>query len=1023
MEEEKKTPKQPEKCYQNIEEPQSETHFIEDTSSKKFDQDRNTVVIRSAVDSANTHILPPEFLSSPGSEQPTYNPPGTCSSVGERRLTRKFTLTPILDNFAEFFPEYELISEKKIDKDNSKSMLYKVTLRDNREFALKIDTLTATNIRKKRSIYREYFILKFLCEITENVPKVYDLQDVLLESGKMIRIEVLKEYPSPSIRNFSNKMKKGDAILMSYQLVQIMALLEQFGVTHFNIKPDSLLWDEEKKKLTLSNFATALCFLRHPQKIMEPIRDCYDRLFGWTAIYAAPEFLQDFQKIDIGEALIPQKADAFSFGITFSEIILLENGKDLEIQNRVTDEENRNYVRSILEQIKKCHHFQWADVIESCLSFVPSERPTFSQLCQRFARDLGNQPEEYFLIPKPLFQAADCKEKAYSFFENQDYEHAVVYYEESLKSVSNDQADGLCNLGISYQRLGNNDQAIKNLMMASEFLQKTQPNSQRDFLKTFISLGETYIDIGQFNKTSEYCKKAENIARSALLEDSVDMGFVYIFFGLVNKSMAEYASALSNYKKAETIFIKTCGDSHYLVGNIYREIGHTHESLNQFTEALEFYTKAEQIYKQSCSDSSVEIGKTYNQMGILNATLAEYSKASEYYEKGAQEIRKAFGDDHPLIAEYFNYIGKIKVFLGDYNMAIEHYNKAIAMNKNIGYNSPVASARSLNYFGEIYLDKGDYKKALEYFLKAEEIINSTEGDKNQVKILTWINLGSAYKNLVNYAKSEENLLKAEQILIKIYGEPNASFIPFYIGLASLYNLYGKQKKAAELLQKAEQICTATFNTNHPMLGTIYKHMGDSQNLLCNYVKALEYAQKAMKIFKKFYNSHVNIGDTYITLGQAYAGKLDYDVSLEQYEKAAEIFKNIVEGGHCHLGVVYNLKGLLYLNGKGPKKSIEILRSAEEPIIKYYGTNHPELAALYDHLGEAYQKIEEYVAGLEYHQKAELIWIDTYKEYHVSLGKTYVNIAKAYHNVFEDKEALRFVKVAEEILAKRIQSQN
>lgn len=981
------------------------------TFEKDFTRSANTFANQEIKDEAEFNSGPKEANTDLGNSKKESNKNEvTYEQIPEKnylcKQERAITMTSIMDKYADLSPKYNMMLEKKADKDCQTS-LYKVALSNGKEFLLRIDILNMTLLKKRRSFLREYKILSFIGNITKYVTKIYDLKEIEIEDGQKIRIESLRDPPGKSIRDYQGKLKRGDAEIVGYQLAQLFDFLEVNGVSHFNLKPDSLYWNSENKEIKLANFGTAISFFHQPTRIMEPIKDCLDRISGWTNLYAAPELMQDFQKMAIGEILIPQKADVFSFGITFAELLCWENSETLEAKRRISLEEHTDFISNIEEKLAKYNKSKWFKIIESCLNYKPTERPTFHQLKDLIQKQMES---EACLNINPKPNVDDCKAIAYNYLKDGDNELAIYYYEYCL-SLGND-ACLLKNCAIAYLRLGMDSQAINLLLQAEKSI------SNGDFLDIYLKLGEACCNSGEYEKALNYLNKAYSIINGKLDVNDNAFGLLYNLFGCVNQKLANYQEALNNFQKALEIYAKNMGDSHHYVAETYDFIGQLYLEMGNVADSQEYYKKSYEIYNEYYEEPIKEFGKASKFLGNILFATYEYKSAIKAFLNAEMNFRKAYNDDNPYIVNCYNNLGKAHNKIGDYVVALDYLNKANSVIKKTRSDNVVNLAEIYNNLGETYLNMGEYRKGLEYFSKAEQKLFAKLGTCHPGLAKTLINLGDAYYHLAYYNSANANYLKAEDIFLKKLGANNSNLMNVYNKMGKLYNRSELYKDAIGKLHCAEDLSRKLPKFEQPQLVNTYKCLAETDILLGNYVQAGENLAKVELITSANAQAQLDIADTYNlnALLQSFLGK--FSLSIEQYELAEDILMKLVNEGHPHIGITYNGLAKIYNQLEQPDKALTLIKIAEGIIKKTYGSNHPFMAETYNNMGESYQQLEDNVLALEYHQKAEQILINSYKETQDLLAKTYVDIGKTYTNLKELDKANNFLNLAQEKYAAR-----
>jgi tetratricopeptide (TPR) repeat protein len=150
------------------------------------------------------------------------------------------------------------------------------------------------------------------------------------------------------------------------------------------------------------------------------------------------------------------------------------------------------------------------------------------------------------------------------------------------------------------------------------------------------------------------------------------------------------------------------------------------------------------------------------------------------------------------------------------------------------------------------------------------------------------------------------------------------------------------------------------------------------------------------------------------LGQLYAEMANYEASMEQYEAALAIQKQIygfdspmTATGYNNIGAVHYEKGNYDVAMESYQTGLDILRSKEP--------NHTDTAAAWNNVGLTYLRMGEAGKALEHHQEAIRILTDLFGPKHPNLAITIGSIGNVYKTQGLWEKALNEYEVAHELL--------
>ena len=303
------------------------------------------------------------------------------------------------------------------------------------------------------------------------------------------------------------------------------------------------------------------------------------------------------------------------------------------------------------------------------------------------------------------------------------------------------------------------------------------------------------------------------------------------------------------------------------------------EAIEDFTQAIKINSNYAEAYLKR-GNARYYLGdyqgtiEDYNQAIIINPNYAEAynSRGCARYSSGdPQEAIKDFTqaiEINPNYAKAYSNRGNARSYLGDYQAAIEDCNQAIKINPN--------HATAYNNRGNAHSDFGDYQEAIEDYNQAIKI--------NPNYVHAYFNRGFALDELEDYQAAIKDYTQA----IKIN--------PDY---ADAYNNRGLVRSKLEDKQEAIE--------DFRQAADLYKQQGqetDYQNAL-NHIKQLEkkdYYNEAIEKYNKedFDGAIENLtqvikidiedAEAYSNRGNAYYRLGDYQAAIEDFCKAADLYK-------------------------------------------------------------------------------------------------------------------------------------
>ena len=249
------------------------------------------------------------------------------------------------------------------------------------------------------------------------------------------------------------------------------------------------------------------------------------------------------------------------------------------------------------------------------------------------------------------------------------------------------------------------------------------------------------------------------------------------------------------------------------------------------------------------------------EIGLLYIYTGKYVKAEKYLSRLLSEREAGYGKDHKNLITILNYTGELNLALGNYSDADRNFDRASAIAERVFGSKSIAYAHCLLYRKKMYSLLGDAEKASSVMEEAVTLYKKTYGEEN-------IKLGMILHEYVLarmeahvYSKSKKDITKeldqvvaqSFRIVKNEFGEQSAAFAYALEDAAIYYIISGRYPLALESIQQAQTIWTkklGEININNARLvmlsGKIYAR-------LRTYDKSVNAFESAKVIYKDVFN--------------------------------------------------------------------------------------------------------------------------------------------------------------------------
>ena len=240
-------------------------------------------------------------------------------------------------------------------------------------------------------------------------------------------------------------------------------------------------------------------------------------------------------------------------------------------------------------------------------------------------------------------------------------------------------------IGYTYGVKNNHQKAIKfKKRVIDEWLNK---NQEKELASSFLSLSNSYGDIGAFEKALVYANKSLQIFEK--LKDSIGIANAYntVSFSLINQN--KFNKALASAQKSLSLKKKTYVSGHPSIDYSYQTIGLILLNLKKYKQALEYFNKSlayqKQNQKQSISASNyLNIGNIYSEQSKFTLALQSYTKALSIRKKSNQKTDFIY--PYNRIANAYKNLDKKQKALSGYQKALYFNSKTFRDTTNFEHN-------------------------------------------------------------------------------------------------------------------------------------------------------------------------------------------------------------------------------------------------------------------------------------------------------------------------------------------------
>ena len=218
--------------------------------------------------------------------------------------------------------------------------------------------------------------------------------------------------------------------------------------------------------------------------------------------------------------------------------------------------------------------------------------------------------------------------------------------------------------------------------------------------------------------------------------------------GDIYHSMAEYATAINEYRQALDGLEMTLGKNHPSTLATVDKMARVFQHKGEYDKALKWYQRALNGKEIALGKDHPDTLRTVNNMAMVFQDKGEYGKALEWYQRALNGNEIALGKDHPDTLGTVNNMAMVFQDKGEYDKALEWYQRALDGCEMALGKDHLDTLGTVNNMAMVFQHKGEYAKALEWYQRALDGCEMALGKGHPNTIITAKNIATL-RNLSN----------------------------------------------------------------------------------------------------------------------------------------------------------------------------------------------------------------------------------------------------------------------------------
>jgi CHAT domain-containing protein/Tfp pilus assembly protein PilF len=263
-----------------------------------------------------------------------------------------------------------------------------------------------------------------------------------------------------------------------------------------------------------------------------------------------------------------------------------------------------------------------------------------------------------------------CFSMSYLYGDINEYEKEIEFMKKVIAIYGEDHPASSTfnnNIGLSYQNLGNQEQALSYFLIA---LKKSKNKESEGYATRLENLAFSYVSLGEFEKAENIYDEALNIWNKHLNINHKNYGRLLNNVGKLYRKTGNYKKAKQLFKVALDNFLQNFDKNHSRYGYMLNDYASMLLELDQEDEAIELMKDNLQIaIDNNIIDTEDFYGRQHNLAKAYNRN-EQYIEAKPLLESAVENIPRILGKEHPKYGEMLKSLSDTYIGLGEVENAV-----------------------------------------------------------------------------------------------------------------------------------------------------------------------------------------------------------------------------------------------------------------------------------------------------------------------------------------------------------------
>lgn len=291
------------------------------------------------------------------------------------------------------------------------------------------------------------------------------------------------------------------------------------------------------------------------------------------------------------------------------------------------------------------------------------------------------------------------------------------YYRRSLDILRPQWADIAHSIAEKQRALG---EPSRNLEFTSPTLALALTRSDgnaEQLAEAHLAVAKDYAALGNYAAARTHEEAAITQLAGILRDSDPRMIEAMTQLGQTLIDLGEYEASVEKFTEARALAEKEWPADSMEVANAGRQVGLALFHAGRAAEALPLLRRAVEKMEAEYGADHRSTASGYNDLAVILNELKMYDEAELYYQKGLDSAVAILGPDHPEVATCYNNLGYNAQVQGDFESAIPLFRRAWEIRSARQGTDHPETAMCANNLGSAFLGAENYEEALRYIVR------------------------------------------------------------------------------------------------------------------------------------------------------------------------------------------------------------------------------------------------------------------------------------------------------------------